>query len=188
MPDWKGERPDKIQGFRLKSFKDVHEALATVLNECIREGDVPGRLVEGRTSLVMKDSKKGTKVARYRPIDCLNLIRKLLTGISSDKIYDHLEERRLLPEQQNRRSTCNRCVLQNCTKRKTNLSMAWVVYKVYNMVLHWWIIATTRMVGVAGNITSLIEQGMHKWKINLYADGNLLGLGQEYFKVIHSHH
>ena len=49
MPDWKGERPDKIQGFRLKSFKDVHEALATVLNECIREGDVPGRLVEGKT-------------------------------------------------------------------------------------------------------------------------------------------
>ena len=128
MPDWKGERPDKIQGFWLKSFKDVHEALGTVLNECIRQGDVPGWLVE--------DSKKDTKVPRYRPIGCLNLIRKLLTGINCDKIYDHLEEWRLLPEQQNRRSTCNRCVLQNCTKRKTNLSMAWAVYKVYNMVLH----------------------------------------------------
>ena len=60
MPDWKGERPDKIQGFWLKS-KDVHEALATVLNECIGEGDVPGWLVEERTILVMKDSKKGAE-------------------------------------------------------------------------------------------------------------------------------
>ena len=70
------------------------------MNECIEVGDVPGWLVEGRTILVMKDSKKGTEVGNYRPIACLNLIWKLLTGIISDKTYDHLEENKLLPEEQ----------------------------------------------------------------------------------------
>ena len=57
MPDWKGARPEKIQGFWLKSFTAVHEVLATVLNGCSEVGDVPGWLVEGRTILVMKDPK-----------------------------------------------------------------------------------------------------------------------------------
>ena len=120
MPDWKGAGPDKIQGFWLKSFTAVHEVLATVLNECLEVGDVPGWLVEGRTILVMKDSKKDTEMVDYRPIACLDLIWKLLTGIISDKTCDHLEENKLLPEEQKgtrrkwqgmKRSTCDRCIL-----------------------------------------------------------------------------
>ena len=88
-PDWKGAGPDKIQGFWLKSFTAVHEVLTTVLNKCIEVGDVPGWLVEGRTILVMKDSKKGTEKGNYRPIACINLIWKLLTGIISGKTNDH---------------------------------------------------------------------------------------------------
>ena len=75
MADWKEARPDKIQGFWLKSFTAVHEVLATVLNERIEVGDVPGWLVEGRTNLVMKDSKKGTEQGNYKPAACLSLIR-----------------------------------------------------------------------------------------------------------------
>ena len=81
MPDWRGAGPDKIQGFWVESFRAVHEVLATVLNECIEEGwgeGVSGWLVEERTILVIKDSKKGTEVGNYRPIACLNLILKLL--------------------------------------------------------------------------------------------------------------
>ena len=75
VPDWKGAGPDKIQGFWLKSFTAVHEVLATVLNERIEVGGVRGWLVEGRTDLVMKDSKKGTEKGNYKPVACLNLIR-----------------------------------------------------------------------------------------------------------------
>ena len=57
-------------------------------------------MVEERTILVMKDSKKGAEVGSYRPIACLNLICTLLTGIISDKTYNHLEEVRLLTEEQ----------------------------------------------------------------------------------------
>ena len=47
----------------------------------------------------MEDSKKSSEVGNYRPIVCLNLIWKLLTGIISNKTYDHLEENRLLSEE-----------------------------------------------------------------------------------------
>ena len=165
MPDWKGAGPDKIQGFWLKSFAAVHEVLATVLNEYLKVGDVPGWLVEGRTILVMKDSKKDTEMVDYRPIACLNLIWKLLTGIISDKTCDHLEENKLLPEEQKgsrrkcqgmKRSTCDRqmhIVKLQEKKGKFNLSMAWVDYKkAYNVVPHSWIITTMGMVGLAENI------------------------------------
>ena len=93
--DWKGAGPD----FWLKSFTAVHDVLAKFLNECIDVGDVPGWLVEGRTILVMKDSRKGTEVGNYRPIAYLSLIWKLLTRIFSDKTFGHLEENKLLPEE-----------------------------------------------------------------------------------------
>ena len=92
MLDWKGSGPDKIQGFWLKSFKAVHEVLVAVLNECIEEGDVPGWLVEVRTVLMLKDSKKGTEMGNYRPLACLNMIWKFLTGIIIDEKYDHSQK------------------------------------------------------------------------------------------------
>ena len=58
------------------------------------------KVVEGKTILVMKDSKKGTEVGNYRPIACLNLIWKLLTAIISDKTFDHLDQNKLLPDKQ----------------------------------------------------------------------------------------
>ena len=92
-------------------------------------GDVPGWLVEENTILVMKDSKNNAEVENFRPIACLNLIWKLLTGIISDKTYDNLERNRvLLEEQKGSRRKCqktkdqlaiDRCILQNCRKRKT---------------------------------------------------------------------
>ena len=77
MPDWKGARPDKIQGFWLKSFTAVHEALATVLNECVEVVGVPGWLVEGGTILVMKDLNKGNEVGKYKPIGKQTITRRI---------------------------------------------------------------------------------------------------------------
>ena len=77
MPDWKEARPDKIQGFWLKSFTAVHEALATVLNECVEVVGVPGWLVEGGTILVMKDLNKGNEVGKYKPIGKQTITRRI---------------------------------------------------------------------------------------------------------------
>ena len=121
----------------------------------------------------------------YRSIGYLKLIWKLLSGIISDNTYDHLEENRLLPEEQKGSRwkwqdakdefAIDRFILHNYRKRKTNLSMAWVNYKkAYDMVSHSWIIATIGMAGLADNIVGLIKQSMNKWKTKLYADGELL--------------
>ena len=91
----------------------------------------------------------------------------------------------LLPEEQKGRKrkfqgtkdqlAINRYILQNCRKRKANVSIAWVEYKIsYGIVPPSGIIATTGMVGLADSIMGLIKQSMNKWKTNLHAERNLL--------------
>ena len=147
---------------------------------------MPDWLVEGRTILVMKDPSKGPVVGNYRPIASLNLLWKLLSGILSDKTYQYLERNDILPvEQKGCRKKCqgtkdqltiDMCVMKNCKRRKTNLSMAWIDYKkAYDMVPHSWIIHTMKMVGMADNVVEFITRSMPRWKTNLYSDGKLLG-------------
>ena len=161
MPNWKGPGPDGIHGYWLKIFTFLHKCLAKVLDECITTGNVPDWVVEGRTILLMKDPTKGSEASNYRPIACLNLLWKLSTAMISEKAYSHLEQNNLLPdEQRGCRKGCQRtkdhlskCVLKNCKRRKTNLSMAWIDYKkAYDMVPHSWIITTLQMFGVADNV------------------------------------
>ena len=52
------------------------------------------------TVLIQKDVRKGNAASSYKPITCLNLLWKLLTGIINEKIYDHLNQQNLLPEEQ----------------------------------------------------------------------------------------
>ena len=94
------------------------------------------------------------------------MIWKLLTGIISDKTYDHLEENRLTRrtkegrgEFQGRKDqiVIDRCIFQYYRKIKKHLSMSWVAYnKVHDMVSHSWIIAT--IVGLADNIMGLFNK------------------------------
>ena len=64
-------------------------------------GFVPSWLTRGRTSLLQKDKNKGNVASNYRPITCLPLMWKLLTGAIADQIYDaHLDQEKLLPEEQ----------------------------------------------------------------------------------------
>ena len=143
-------------------------------------------MVEGRTTLIMKDKTKGPVVGNYRPIACLNLLWKLLTGIMSDETYNHLLENNFLPvEQKGSRKVSfgtkdhlaiDKAVLRNCKKRMTNLAMAWVDFKkAYDMVPHSWILKCLRMFGIADNIVGIMESSMPDWATNLYAGNNHLG-------------
>ena len=186
IPNWKAPGPDGLQGYWLKNLSFLHKNIAENLSECISTGNVPDWLVEGRTTLLMKDPTKGTEVGNYRPIACLNLLWKLLTGVISDKTYMHLENNNLFPnEQKGGKRKCqgtkdqlaiDRAMLKNCKRRSTNLSMAWIDFKkAYDMVPHSWIIATLKLFGVADNIIELLEKSMKQWKTNLYAGGSFLG-------------
>ena len=55
--------------------------------------------MESRSVLIQKDPTKGNAVGNCRPMACLNFLWKLLTGIIADKLFEHLENQDLLPEE-----------------------------------------------------------------------------------------
>ena len=50
-------------------------------------------MVRGRTVLIQKDTAKGAQASNYRPIACLPMMWKLLTGVMGEKLYQELWER-----------------------------------------------------------------------------------------------
>ena len=70
------------------------------LQDCLDSGVLPGWLTKVRTVLIQKDKTNGNIASNYWPITRLPLVWKLLTGILTDEIYDYLEKKVLLPEEQ----------------------------------------------------------------------------------------
>ena len=100
-----------------------------------------------------------------------------MTCAISDQIYAHLDQEKLLPEEQKgckkgSRGTndlfyIDRAVIKEVKSRNKNLAMAWIDYKkAYDMVPHLWIIECLDLFEVAENIKSLFVC-MEKWKVML---------------------
>ena len=132
----------------------------------------------GRTVLCQKDSVKGNPVENFRPITCLPLMWKLLTGIISEDMYCFMENENLLPEEQKgcRRKSrgtkdqllIDKTILKDCRKRRTNLAMAWIDYrKAYDFVPHSWILECLDMLGIADNVRRFLEKIMKRWKLDV---------------------
>ena len=183
MPNWKAPGPDLVQGFWLKKFRSLHERVCQQLQSCLDDGFVPIWMTKGRTVLLQKDKSKGNIASNYRPITCLPLMWKLLTGVIGDKIYGHLDQQHVLPEEQKgcrkkSRGTndllyIDRAVIREVKSRKKNLAMAWIDYKkAYDMVPHSWIVECLEMFGIAENIRTLLVNSMENWKVML-CSGNL---------------
>ena len=117
------------------------------LKEYLDSAFVPSWLTRERTSLLQNDTSKGNIASNYRPITCLPLMWKLLTGAIADQIYAHLDQEKLLPEEQKgcrkgSRGTndllyTDRAVIKEVKSRNNNLPMAWIDYKkAYDMIPH----------------------------------------------------
>ena len=100
MTNWKAPGPDCIQGYWFKRFSTLHSRLTKPLRTCVAEGDVPTWMAKGRTTLIQRDPEKGNAASNYRPIACLPLMWKLLTTILAEKVYAHLAEKNVLPDEQ----------------------------------------------------------------------------------------
>ena len=100
MPNWKSPGPDLVQEFWLKNFSSLHERVKLQLKECLDSGFVPSWLTRGRTPLLQKHKSKGNVASNYRLITCLPLMWTLLAGVIADQIYAHLDQEKLLPEEQ----------------------------------------------------------------------------------------
>ena len=133
IPNWKAPGPDRIHGYWLKFIKAVRPVLAALLNETLQSGNVPEGLTSGKTLLIVKDKDKGNEVTNFRPVTCLPVMWKLLTGIISEEMYKHLNEEKQFPDEekgcrrQKRRTKdqllIDKLVIQNCRRRLTNSAM-----------------------------------------------------------------
>ena len=81
----------------------MHIHLKSNLSSCLIEGKVPSWMTKGRTVLIQKDKTKGNEASNYRPITCLPIAWKILTGILADEIYCFMEKKTMLPEEQTER-------------------------------------------------------------------------------------
>ena len=162
----------------------------------------PEWLVEGTTNLLPK--KEETWIPKnYRPIACLPTTFKILTLVITDRLYNHLEKESIMtPEQRGGKKNCYGCkdqlminnvILENCKKKKKNLSTAWIDYKkAFDSVPHSWILACLRMYKINPVLTTFIEASMRQWKTNmvLVHESGVLEQGQSvsregYFRVTH---
>ena len=91
MANWKAPGPDGVRGFWFKTFRSLHGVITESLQDCLDSGSVPDWMVKGRTVLIQKDSCKGKVASNYRPVACLPLMWKLLTGVLAETLYQHLD-------------------------------------------------------------------------------------------------
>ena len=164
MRNWKDPGEEDVQGSEIKSLIKLHERIAVQTNKILMGDDsLPARTTQGCTVLYQTDPRKGNAVENYCPITCLPLIRKLLTGVIAEEMYDYLEQEKLLPEKQKgcRRETCrtkdqlliDKTVLKDYKKRHKNLSMEWIDYKkAYDFVPHSWITECMELFGIADKV------------------------------------
>ena len=140
------------------NLTNAHEMIGNQLHECLQENNIPLWMVTGKTLLCVKEVDKGNVVTNFRPITCLPLIWKLLTGIIGEELYSNLENINMLTWEQNgcrkgSRGTndqllIDKLVVKNCKKRLTSLAVAWIDYrKAYDMIPHSWIKNVWRCLG-----------------------------------------
>ena len=118
--------------------------------------DIPKWITVDKTVLCQKKPSKGNGVDNYRPMSCLLLMWKLMTGTIAESIYNFLDLNDRQPvEQKGRRKKSRRTkdqllihkmILCDCKKRHTSLGMAWIDYKkAYDMVPHSWILESLEL-------------------------------------------
>uniref|UniRef100_A0A1X7VW88 Uncharacterized protein n=1 Tax=Amphimedon queenslandica TaxID=400682 RepID=A0A1X7VW88_AMPQE len=82
---------DGVQGYWFQQFMACHERIAEPLNGLLHGEETPDWLTCGNTELVQRDTRKGTAVDDFKPIFCLLVLWKLLTGILADELYCQLD-------------------------------------------------------------------------------------------------
>ena len=99
-------------------------------------------------------------------------------GVIADHIYEHLDQQKLLPEEQKGcRKRCRgandllyigRPVIRIVKSRKKNLAMAWIYYKkAYDMVPHLCIKECLDLFGVAENFKTFLVNSMENVENNV---------------------
>jgi hypothetical protein len=177
-PNWKAPGMDGLHPFWLKNLTTLHPRIVELLNDGLQTGLEP-MFTTGRTVLIQKDKLKGNSPSNFRPITCLPIVWKTMTGILGRKIYAHLEKNKMIPSAQkgcirNTRATkdqllIDRAIVEDARKKQKNLSICWIDFqKAFDMVPHSWIIQTLRMYKVSEVLVKFLSESMKKWNLWLF--------------------
>ena len=176
---WKSPGIDKVPNFWLNAFPSVHKPLAKLLSNAIKHPDQnPDWLTKGTTYLLPKNEETSNP-KNYRPITCLSTMYKLITSISTERLYQFLDSNNILPEEQKgcKRGSygckdqllINKMILENCHTKQKNLSTAWIDYKkAFDSVPHDWIIKSLQMLKVSPKFINFLRISMAKWNTTLH--------------------
>ena len=184
--NWKAPGPDYIHGYWIKNLTETHLRIVKQLQNCIDAQCIPLWMTRGKTVLIQKDKNKGTIASNYRPITCLPIMWKIMTGICADYMYEHLEACGALPDEQKgcKRNVMgtkdhlllDKFIMKLVKQKKKDICMAWVDYKkAFDMVPHDWIIECMNIYGCPNNITQMLKGSMENWRVNLTANSKNLG-------------
>jgi len=187
IKNWKAPGPDGLHGFWIKQFNSLHGKLCGYLNDILSgRASVDPWLLEGRTTLIIKNHKRGAVPSNFRPITCLSTLWKLFSFIISELIYTHLDANSLLPSEQkgcckNSRGAkdhllVDKLVMDIAKDKHKNLHMAWIDYsKAYDSVPHSWILECLKLYRVDSHMYDLLTNVMKCWKIKLYCSDKFYG-------------
>ena len=109
-----------------------------------------------------------------------------MTGVIADQIYAHLNQEKLLREEQNRCKKgfrgsndllyIDRTIIKEVKSSNKNLAIVWIDYKkAYDMVPRSWITECLDLFGVPENSKSLLVNSMEKWKVMIRSENCEVG-------------
>ena len=176
---WKSPGIDNLQNYWWHKFHASHNQLTKIYNEMLKNpDDIPTWMFKGITRLIPKKTDTRNP-ANYRPITCLPIIYKILSGILTSRMMEHLQTNNLIPEEQKGGiADCYGCidqliinsmVLDDAKQRNKNLSIAWIDYKkAFDSIPHDWLIKSLEIHGFDDIVINFFKKGMEKWKTNLH--------------------
>ena len=174
--NWKTPGADKVHNFWLKYLTSMHKQLLEAFNEILKEPhNMPRWMTEG-TAYLLPKSTETRNPKNYRPITCLPTTYKILTAILSNRIYNHLQENQILPEEQKgcRKGSrgckdsllISQMIVKHAKKIKNNLNITWIDYrKAFDSIPHAWIIRVMEIYKVCDVIVRFIQQSMLQWNM-----------------------
>ena len=154
--NWKSAGLDAVPTFWLKQLTALHHHLLNAYNQAIKHPEnLPDWFTTTQTYLLAKN-KDTESPKSYRPIACLSISYKVLTSILTERSYSYMIKNNILPEEERgcaRNSyeckdqlMINKAIIEDCKKKRKNLSMAWIAYKkAFDSVPHSWILKTLRL-------------------------------------------
>ena len=138
---------DEVNNILIKNLPEKGlDYLKNIVNSCLRLSHFPKAWKHAKVIPIPKPGKPANEVSGYRPISLLSSISKILERILLRRINDHLEEHKVIPDQQcgfrRGRSTSHQLIRiikttkENIRKKKSTGVIFLDVEKAFDRVWH----------------------------------------------------